>query len=413
MAVIRPFRALRPAEGKEAAVAALPYDVYSRAEAREAVRGDELTFLRIDRPETQFSPEQDMYADCVYRKGAEMLREMEEKGSFVQDDAPCFYIYELTMAGRVQTGLAACSAVDDYLSGVIKKHENTRRDKEEDRIRHVDALSAQTGPIFLAYRADRRIRELLETEKSRPALADFTSGDGVRHRVWKIGEEPVIRKLTEIFREIPHTYIADGHHRAASAVEVSLMRRREHPDYTGEEEFNYFLSVLFPDNELHILDYNRVLKDLNGHTEEEILERFREAFTVGEPEKEPVQPGEKGEMGLYLGGLWRRLKVRPERVKQDPVGCLDVAYLQREILEPVFGIEDPKTDKRIDFVGGIRGLKELERRCGEDCLAAVSLYPTSMEELFAVADAGLLMPPKSTWFEPKLRSGLFIHKIER
>ena len=289
MAVIRPFRALRPAEGKEAAVAALPYDVYSRAEAREAVRGDELTFLRIDRPETQFSPEQDMYADCVYRKGAEMLREMEEKGSFVQDDAPCFYIYELTMAGRVQTGLAACSAVDDYLSGVIKKHENTRRDKEEDRIRHVDALSAQTGPIFLAYRADRRIRELLETEKSRPALADFTSGDGVRHRVWKIGEEPVIRKLTEIFREIPHTYIADGHHRAASAVEVSLMRRREHPDYTGEEEFNYFLSVLFPDNELHILDYNRVLKDLNGHTEEEILERFREAFTVGEPEKEPVQ----------------------------------------------------------------------------------------------------------------------------
>ncbi len=413
MAIIRPFRGLRPAAGKEKAVAALPYDVYSREEARRKVEGDPLTFLRIDRPETQFPPEQDMYADCVYKKGDEMLREMEEMGVFVQDETPCFYLYELTMDGRSQTGLVACSAVDDYVSGVIKKHENTRRDKEEDRIRHVDALSAQTGPIFLAYRAEETVRRLLAKEKESPALADFVSEDGVRHRVWKICSGDVIRRLAEAFEKIPHTYIADGHHRAASAVEVSMMRRREHPDYTGEEEFNYFLSVLFPDEELRILDYNRVLKDLNGYSREELLEKLRESFVLEGPVRGPVRPQRKGEMGLYLGEQWYRLTAREEKKLQDPVGCLDVAFLQREVLEPVFGIRDPKTDRRIDFVGGIRGLKELERRCHEDCQAAFSLYPTSMEELFAVADQGLLMPPKSTWFEPKLRSGLFIHKIER
>ena len=413
MAIIRPFRALRPAGGKEQAVAALPYDVYSRKEAREKVRGDSLTFLRIDRPETQFPPEQDMYADCVYKKGDEMLREMEEKGDFIQDETPCFYIYELTMDGRSQTGLAACSAVDDYVSGVIKKHENTRRDKEEDRIRHVDALSAQTGPIFLAYRAKDEIREILDREKQSPALADFVSEDSVRHRIWKIDSPETIRRIQEIFSGISHTYIADGHHRAASAVEVSMMRRREHPDYTGEEEFNYFLSVLFPDEELRILDYNRVLKDLNGYTAGALLEKLREIFEIQGPKEKAVRPEKKGEMGLYLDNQWYKLTAREERKQTDPVGCLDVAFLQREVLEPVFGIRDPKTDQRIDFVGGIRGLGELERRCRQDCLAAFSMYPTSMEELFAVADAGLLMPPKSTWFEPKLRSGLFIHKIER
>lgn len=413
MAIIRPFRALRPAEGKEKDVAALPYDVYSREEARSKVEGDSLTFLRIDRPETQFPPEQDMYADCVYRKGGDMLREMEQEGNFIQDETPCFYIYELTMGGRAQTGLVACSAVDDYVSGVVKKHENTRRDKEEDRIRHVDALSAQTGPIFLAYRADARIKALLDGEKKSFPLADFVSDDGVRHRIWKIDSKETIGRITDIFGDIGHTYIADGHHRAASAVEVSMMRRREHPDYTGEEEFNYFLSVLFPDEELHILDYNRVLKDLNGNTEEGLLEKLRDAFLVEGPQRTPVRPEKKGQMGLYLGEKWYRLTARDEKKQSDPVGCLDVAYLQREVLEPVFGIQDPKTDKRIDFVGGIRGLEELERRCHRDCRAAFAMYPTSMEELFAVADAGLLMPPKSTWFEPKLRSGLFIHKIER
>ena len=283
-----------------------------------------------------------MYADCVYKKGDEMLREMEEMGVFVQDETPCFYLYELTMDGRSQTGLVACSAVDDYVSGVIKKHENTRRDKEEDRIRHVDALSAQTGPIFLAYRAEETVRRLLAKEKESPALADFVSEDGVRHRVWKICSGDVIRRLAEAFEKIPHTYIADGHHRAASAVEVSMMRRREHPDYTGEEEFNYFLSVLFPDEELRILDYNRVLKDLNGYSREELLEKLRESFALEGPVREPVRPQRKGEMGLYLGEQWYRLTVREEKKLQDPVGCLDVAFLQREVLEPVFGIRDPK-----------------------------------------------------------------------
>ena len=413
MAIIRPFRALRPAEGKEKDVAALPYDVYSREEARRKTQGDPLTFLRIDRPETQFPPEQDMYAECVYRRGDQMLREMEEKGIFVQDGTPCFYIYELTMDGKPQTGLVACSAVDDYVSGVVKKHENTRRDKEEDRIRHVDALSAQTGPIFLAYRADAEVRELLGREKTKPALADFLSEDGIRHRVWKICSAEAIAGLTARFAAMDHTYIADGHHRAASAVEVSMMRRREHPDYTGEEEFNYFLSVLFPDDELRILDYNRVLKDLNGNTEEELLDRLREVFHVGPAGEKPVRPEKKGRMGLFLGEKWYCLEAREEKKRDDPVGSLDVAFLQREVLEPIFGIRDPKTDQRIDFVGGIRGLGELERRCRTDCRAAFALYPTSMQELFAVADAGFLMPPKSTWFEPKLRSGMFIHKIER
>ena len=413
MAEIRPFRALRPTKETAAKVAALPYDVYSREEAREKVAGDRLSFLRIDRPETQFPETQDMYAPCVYAKADEMLREMEDEGIFVQDPKACYYIYELTMDGRVQTGLVACSAVDDYLSGVIKKHENTRKEKEEDRIRHVDTCSAQTGPIFLAYRANAQVRELLAHVKEQEAAADFQSEDGIRHRVWVIDSEEETARLTEYFAAMEHTYIADGHHRAASAVAVSLKRRSEKPDYTGNEEFNYFLSVLFPDDELMILDYNRVLKDLNGNTPQEILQKLERVFTAERAEKTPYRPVKKGEMGLYLDSVWYRLTVRPQYCLQDPVGALDVAFLQREVLEPIWGITDPKTDKRIDFVGGIRGLEELERRCETDCAAAFAMYPTSIGELFSVADADLLMPPKSTWFEPKLRSGLFIHIIER
>ena len=413
MAEIRPFRALRPTEEKASKVAALPYDVYSREEARVKVAGDELSFLRIDRPETQFPEGQDMYAPCVYEKADEMLREMTEEGIFVQDERPCYYIYELTMDGRAQTGLVACSAVDDYLKGVIKKHENTRKEKEEDRIRHVDVCSAQTGPIFLAYRASETVKQLLNQVKERPAAADFQSEDGIGHRVWVIDGEEEISRLTEQFGVMEHTYIADGHHRAASAVAVSLKRREEKPGYTGQEEFNYFLSVLFPDDELMILDYNRVLKDLNGNTPEELLQKLEKAFILEKSEKTPCRPEKKGEMGLYLDSVWYRLNVRPEHCLTDPVGALDVADLQREVLEPVWGITDPKTDRRIDFVGGIRGLGELERRCGVDCAAAFAMYPTSIGELFSVADADLLMPPKSTWFEPKLRSGLFIHTIER
>ncbi len=413
MALIRPFRALRPVREQAAAVAALPYDVYSRSEAREKVDGDSLTFLRIDRPETQFPEQQDMYAPEVYKKADEMLRDMEEQGIFVQDEKACFYIYELTMDGRSQTGLVAASSVDDYLNNVIRKHENTRREKEEDRIRHVDICSAQTGPIFLAYRAKDEIRTMISRIKEQEPDTAFTAEDGVAHRVWVIDRDEDIRSITEYFAALDHTYIADGHHRAASAVNVSLKRRQAKPDYTGEEEFNYFLSVLFPDDELLIMDYNRVLKEFNGHTPEEILNRISEVCNVEEASVSPWHPSQKGEMGFYMEGRWYQLTAKAEHLSEDPVEALDVAFLQREILQPIWGIEDPKSDNRIDFVGGIRGLEELERRCKKDCVAAFSMYPTSIGELFSVADADLLMPPKSTWFEPKLRSGLFIHKIER
>ena len=413
MAVIRPFRALRPRTELADKVAALPYDVYSRSEACDKVEGVGYSFLRIDRPENQFEPDCDMYAPEIYQKADEMLRQMESEGVFVQDERACYYIYELVMDGRSQTGLVACSAVDDYISGVIKKHENTRREKEEDRVRHVDVCSAQTGPIFLAYRGNEKIRKILEEEKRREPETAFMAEDGVWHRVWVIEDAEHVSALTKAFADLQHTYIADGHHRAASAVRVSLKRREEHPDFTGQEEFNYFLSVLFADEELMIMDYNRVLKELNGYQPEEILKKLEEVCKVEAVGENAYRPEKKGEMGFYMNGSWYRLSARKERCQEDPVGALDVAFLQREILEPFFGIQDPKTDGRIDFVGGIRGLQELERRCGADCICAFSMYPTSIGELFDVADADLLMPPKSTWFEPKLRSGLFIHKIER
>ena len=414
MAVIRPFRALRPTKETAARVAALPYDVYNTAEAREVVKAEPMSFLGIDRAETAFPEGQDLYAPEVYAKADEMLRQAEAEGIMQQDQKACYYLYELTMEGRVQTGLVACSSVDDYLNGVIRKHENTLEAKEQDRIRHVDTCSAQTGPIFLAYRAQDAIRELVQNiRENQPAEQDFTSDDGIRHRVFLISDDAQIAAISDAFAQVECTYIADGHHRAASAVKVSLMRRKEHPDYTGEEEFNYFLSVLFPDEELKIMDYNRVLKDLSGLTQNEMLEKLCEKCYLEMALESPYHPEKKGEMGFLMDGQWYRLQARPDFIKEDPVGALDVSFLQREILTPVWKIDDPRTDSRIDFVGGIRGLEELERRCENGCAAAFAMYPTSIEELLEVADANLLMPPKSTWFEPKLRSGLFIHKIER
>ncbi|MBR0398106.1 MAG: DUF1015 domain-containing protein [Eubacterium sp.] len=414
MAVIRPFKALRPTKETAARVAALPYDVYNTEEAREVVKGEPMSFLGIDRAETAFPEGQDLYAPEVYTKADEMLRQAEADGIMQQDEKACYYLYELTMDGRVQTGLVACSSVDDYLNGVIRKHENTLEAKEQDRIRHVDTCSAQTGPIFLAYRAQDAIREIVQNiRENQEAEQDFTSDDSIRHRVFLISDDAQIAAISDAFANVACTYIADGHHRAASAVKVSLMRRAEHPDYTGEEEFNYFLSVLFPDEELKIMDYNRVLMDLSGLTQNEMLEKLCEKCFLEMAPEAPYHPEQKGEMGFLMDGQWYRLKARPEYVKEDPVGALDVSFLQREILTPVWKIDDPRTDSRIDFVGGIRGLEELERRCENGCAAAFAMYPTSIEELLEVADASLLMPPKSTWFEPKLRSGLFIHKIER
>lgn len=407
---MRPFCCIHPAPGMEPDIAALPYDVYHREDARAAVLGKPLSFLNIDRPETMFDEKYDMYAPEVYEAARDRLWKMRGDGQFVQESRPVYYVYELTMAGRSQTGIVACASVDDYLNGVIKKHENTREEKELDRIRHVDVCGAQTGPIFLAYRSRKEIRELVREAKEQTPVFSFVSEDGIRHAGWMISDEQKVQELKDAFAKVDSAYIADGHHRAASAVKVGLKRRAAKPDYDGTEEFNYFLAVLFPDDELMIMDYNRVVKDLNGLTEAEFLGKVAEKFTVRELSGEE-KPDRKGQMTMYLHGRWYGLEERAEYIQDDPVEGLDVAYLQRELLIPVLGIGDPRTDSRIDFVGGIRGIGELKRRADSDMEVAFAMYPTSIGELFAVADAGLLMPPKSTWFEPKLRSGLFIHEI--
>ncbi len=412
MATIKPFKAYRPAKGSEARIAALPYDVYNSQEAREVVEKNPTSFLGIDRAETQFPAGTSPYEDFVYEKAASMLHTAMEDGTFRQEASPCYYIYAQTWQGRTQTGIVACASIDDYEAGVIKKHENTRADKEQDRIRHISTCQAQTGPIFLAYRNDARIDEIVQKTVAGEPDCDFISEGQVRNQVWTIREPKDIAVIASSFAQIKDIYIADGHHRCASAVKVGLQRRAEHPDYTGEEDFNFFLSVLFPQDQLEILPYYRVLRNLHGHTPESLLTKIQDAgFTLENCGQSPVAPAGKGEFGLYLADTWYRLRADSSLCSEDPVEGLDVSILQKNILEPLFDIQDPRTDPDIDFVGGIRGLKELERRVHTDMQAAFSTYPTSIEELFRVADAGRLMPPKSTWFEPKLLSGLFIHPI--
>ncbi len=440
MAEVRPFRCIRPNKEVASKVAALPYDVYNRQEAKREVEKNPMSFLAADRAETQFADNVDLHDPRVYAKAKELLEQWQKEGILVSEESECYYVYELTMNGRSQTGIVACAAVDDYVNGVIKKHENTREDKEQDRICHVDVTDAHTGPIFLAYRSDEELNQLVSEICSHEALYDFTAEDGIRHRVWKAvegstgdgatateagkadngasGEESGQWKgrIQKRFRQMTGIYIADGHHRAASAVKVGLKRRKENPEYTGEEPFNYFLSVLFPDDQLMIMPYNRVVKDLNGNTEEEFLKKVRERFAVKRLSEDAgnqgAQPTERRHIGMYLAGQWYELEVLAEHLTEDPVKGLDVSLLQDHLLAPVLGIGDPRTDARIQFVGGIRGLKELERMVDSgDGAVAFAMYPTSIQELFSVADAGLLMPPKSTWFEPKLRSGLFIHKL--
>ena len=414
MAKIRPFKSIRPQREKAEHIAALPYDVYNRKEAAEYVAGHPESFLGIDRAETQFPVSVDLYDPQVYQKAHDLLWEAVGNGTFLQEDKPCYYLYEMTMGGRAQTGIVACASVDDYYEQVIKRHENTRAEKEEDRIRHVEACRAQTGPIFLAYRANQALHALTAQAKEQEAEYDFVAEDGVRHRVFVIRDDDMIAQISAAFAEMDALYIADGHHRAASAVRVCERYRKKYPQNTGEEEFHYFLSVLFPDDELMIMDYNRVIRDLNGYSFQNFLHEVKARFDVTElTDEEETRPKERGNFTMYLKGHWFLCRIRQEdRRPQDPVGDLDVSILQERLLAPVLGITEPKTDSRIDFVGGIRGVKELVRRCEEDCAVAFAMYPTAIGELFAVADAGFLMPPKSTWFEPKLRSGLFIHALE-
>lgn len=425
--IVKPFAAVRPTASVADQVAALPYDVYDRVEAVAAVDGEPLSFLNIDRPETQFSADVDMYAPEVYAKARELFDARRADGTFVTEPAPCFYLYELTMNERSQTGVVACCAIDDYLENVIKKHENTLEKKELDRIRHIDALDAQTGPIFLTYRDSDAIDILVAAVKKTAPLYDFAGEDGVTHRVWRMAaasEETACSQayagLVAAFAKVPCAYIADGHHRAASAVKVGLARREANPGYDGTEEFNYFMSVLFPASQLSILAYNRVVRDLNGLTKDEFLNALAGAngpFEIIHTQESQLEPIDKGAVGMYLDREWYGLGVKPEFENSDPVEGLDVSILQEKVLAPILGIGDPRTDERIEFVGGIRGLRELERKVnridarGDGLAVAFAMFPTSIDELLNVADAGRLMPPKSTWFEPKLRSGLFAHLI--
>ncbi len=412
MAAVKPFLCIRPREDVADRVAALPYDVYNRKEAKQEIRREPLSFLKVDRAETDFPDEVDTYDSRVYLRAKELLQKMISDGIYITEEKECYYIYELIMKGRSQTGLVACASIDDYLSNTIKKHENTREDKEIDRINHVDTCNAQTGPIFLAYRAHKTISGIVADARKETPIYSFTAVDGISHRVWRISQEDRIAGIKASFEEIDSIYIADGHHRAASAVKVGLKRRKENPGYTGAEEFNYFLSVLFPHDQLMIMPYNRTVRDLNGLSREEFLNRLEADFELAQIGREPFAPTQKASFGMYLDNCWYYLKAK-DRIctDKDPVAALDVSLLQEHLLKPILGIDDPRTDKRIDFIGGIRGLKELERRVAEDMTVAFSMYPTSIEELFAVSDAGKLMPPKSTWFEPKLRSGLFIHSL--
>lgn len=414
MATFKPFKALRPLPSYAKDVAALPYDVMNSEEAREAVKGHPYSFLHVDKAEIDLPEGTYLYSDEVYEKAAENLKKLESDGIMKTDEKPCFYIYRQIMNGREQTGLVGCASVDDYINNKIKKHELTRADKEADRIRHVDTCDANTGPIFLCCRDNAHMNSVIEEiKKNEKPVYDFVSDDGISHTVWVISDEDVTKDLSNTLENAGDFYIADGHHRCASAVNVAKMRRESFPNYTGDEEFNFFLAVLFPVSCLSIMDYNRVVKDLNGLSSDEFIEKISEKFDVCEHEGGVFKPKSKHTFGMYLDKKWYKLAAKEGTFDEtDPVDRLDVSVLQNNLLTPVLGIGDPRVDKRIDFIGGIRGLKELETRVDNGMRVAFSMYPTTLDDLMAIADAGKIMPPKSTWFEPKLMSGLFIHKLE-
>lgn len=406
MVKIRAFRAVRPKNEYAKEVAALPYDVFSVAEAREEIRRHPKSFLQVDLPEATVEGEVE---GSVNKIGKQHFDRMQEEGLFYREEAPCLYVYELERDGHRQRGLMCLASVDDYLDDKIKKHEKTRREKEENRVDHIDTLDAQTDPIFLTYRNQKAIDALIDESTKKEPLA-FTTDDDTTHRLWTIDDGSVIGEIVENFKSLDALYIADGHHRSASAVRVGEMRRKAYGPGNDETPYNYFMAIVYPAEELKVYDYNRVVADLNGLNLEEFLEKIGDNFSV-EEEKAEVHPREKGEFGMFVDGKWYRLRYKGEAI-DDVIEGLDVSILQNFLLAPVLGIGDPRSDKRIDFVGGVRGLKELERRVKEDMTVAFSMFPTSLDDLMAVADAGKVMPPKSTWFEPKPRSGLFIHPLE-
>ncbi|MEN8435800.1 DUF1015 family protein [Clostridium septicum] len=411
MAIVRPFMALRPTEELASKIAALPYDVMNRKEAKEIVHGNEYSFLHVDRAEIDLDDSIDMYDSSVYNKAKENLDKMVDLKWYVQDNIPCLYIYRQIMKGREQTGLVLCTSVDDYRNNIIRKHELTREEKEIDRINHVDACNANTGPIFMTYRENKKITSIIDNWVKKKPIYDFISEDGNGHVVWVIDNKEEVDKLQDLFKDVEYLYIADGHHRSASAVKVAELRRKEKGKYTGDEEFNFFLSIIYPDSELEVLDYNRTVKDLNNLTKEEFLDRVKEKFII-KHSADRVKPNKKHTFGMYLEKKWYLLEAKGGTYNiNDPVEQLDVSILQNNLLNPILGIDDPRKSKRIAFIGGVRGLEELEKRANTDMKVSFSMFPTSIEDIMNIADSGRIMPPKSTWFEPKPRSGLFIHKL--
>ncbi|MDR2131867.1 MAG: DUF1015 family protein [Clostridiales Family XIII bacterium] len=413
MAILRPFRALRPKDALAERVLSPPYDVMNRAEAKAMAGGNAYSFLRVTRAELELSADVGAYDARVYERSNENLKGFVRDGVFLRDEKPCFYIYRQTMGGRTQTGVVGCASIDAYESGDIKRHELTRVEKEEDRVRHFDVCDANTEPVFLTYRADARVDDAVgDFTRARSPAYDFVGADGVGHALWTVDDDAASAALVRAFDGVDFLYIADGHHRSASAYRVGLRRREEHPGFDGTEEFNFFMAVAFPDRDLCIFDYNRVVRDLAGMSVEGFLSEVEKRFVIEKRGALAYAPREKHGFGMFLADDWYALRARENIVpKDDAIGALDVSILQDGLLRPVLGIEEPRTDERIDFVGGIRGLAELERRVRTDMAVAFSLCPVSVAELLAVADGGLIMPPKSTWFEPKLGSGLFVHTL--
>lgn len=412
MATIRPFKAVRPAKEFAEKVISLPYDVMNREEAAKMAEDNPYSFLHICRSEIDLPEQDNPYHPDVYLKAKENLERFIREGIFIEDKEPALYLYRQVMNGRTQTGIVCTVSVDEYQDNTIKKHELTRVEKELDRIKHFDVCNANTEPVFLTYRDDLRIRSLVEGFlASKAPIYDIITKDGIEHMLYMIDDRNLIENLCELFKEVDSLYIADGHHRCASSAKVSMSRRYENPGYSGEEEFNYFMAVVFPDKDLKIFDYNRVIKDTFGLTTEELIKKIEDAgFEVEKKGKDIYTPERKHAFGMYLERNWYKLTAKKAIIPEDAIGSLDVSILSENILDPILGIKDQRTDKRIDFVGGIRGLKELERRCDTDMKLAFAIHPVDIGDLLRVSDCGLVMPPKSTWFEPKLGSGLFVHR---
>lgn len=413
MSTIRPFKAFRPKPEFAGEVAARPYDVLNSDEARKEVKGHPFSFLHVGKPEVDLDPSIDLHDERVYNKGKENLKKLIIQGVLVEDSVPCLYVYAQTMNGRTQYGLVGCASVEEYWNEIIKKHEFTRKDKEEDRYNHVRVTNSHSGPIFLTYRDNSEIDAIVAKVVSHPPVNYHVAIDGIRHQCWVINDKQTIDKITSIFKTIPHLYIADGHHRSAAAARIGREHAKANPRHRGDEEYNFYLAVYFPASQLRIMDYNRVVKDLYGMNKDEFFAKLKPNFNLVEASS-PVKPIKKGNFGMYLEGKWYTLSASPALLNiVDSVQRLDVSILQNYLLDPILGIKDPRVDKRIDFIGGIRGLKELEQRVNSgEMKIAFSMYPTSLDELMTIADDGKVMPPKSTWFEPKLRDGLFVHFLD-